>query len=53
MFLQDSRQDARQVTREEGAAFAKRHGMLFIEVSAKTKVGVQQAFEELVEKVRI
>jgi hypothetical protein len=51
-LLQDSRQDSRQVTREEGAAFAKRHGMLFIEVSAKTRVGVQQAFDELVEKVR-
>ena len=27
--------------------------MLFIECSAKTKAGIQQAFEELVQKVRL
>lgn len=41
----------RQVTREEGVAFARRHQTLFIETSAKTKEGVQMAFEELVRKV--
>lgn len=41
----------RQVTREEGVAFARRHQTLFIETSAKTKEGVYMAFEELVRKV--
>ena len=40
------------VSREEGMKFARKHCMLFIEASAKTKEGVQCAFEELVEKVR-
>lgn len=41
----------RQVTREEGLKFAQKNQMLFIECSAKTKVGVQQTFEELVQKI--
>lgn len=41
----------REVSREEGAKFARRFSMLFIEASAKTRDGVQLAFEELVEKV--
>ncbi|ODM93857.1 Ras-related protein Rab-18-B [Orchesella cincta] len=41
----------RVVTREEGLQFARRHSMLFIEASAKSKEGVQCAFEELVQKV--
>ena len=41
----------REVTKEEGLKFAKKHSMLFIEASAKTKEGVEIAFEELVEKI--
>lgn len=41
----------RVVSRKEGEAWAKQRGMLFIETSAKTKVGIQQVFHEIVEKV--
>jgi Ras-related protein Rab-18 len=41
----------REVSKDEGLKFARKHSMLFIEASAKTKEGVQIAFEELVEKV--
>jgi len=41
----------RQVTRDEGTRFARKHSMLFIEASAKTREGVQCSFEELVQKI--
>src|SRR6185312_15142729 len=44
-------EDKRQVSREEGVALARRYNTLFIECSAKTKTGIQQAFEELVHKI--
>ena len=44
-------QAKREVSKEDGLKFARKHQMLFIEASAKTKEGVQCAFEELVEKV--
>ena len=46
----DLRSD-RKVSREEGLAFAQATGALFLECSAKTKVCVQQAFEELCFKI--
>ena len=39
------------MSRDEGLKFARKHQMLFIEASARTREGVQCAFEELVEKV--
>uniref|UniRef100_A0A1B6FI41 small monomeric GTPase n=1 Tax=Cuerna arida TaxID=1464854 RepID=A0A1B6FI41_9HEMI len=41
----------REVSRDEGMKFAKRHATLFIESSVKTRDGVQCAFEELVQKI--
>lgn len=41
----------REVSRSDGLQFARRNSMLFIEASAKTRDGVQEAFEELVHKV--
>ena len=46
-----SKKEGRVVTREEGLQWARRHHTLFIEASAKTKEGVECAFEELVEKI--
>ena len=42
---------SRQVTYAEGQQFANRMNSLFIEASAKTAVGVREAFQELVEKI--
>ncbi|XP_066246406.1 ras-related protein Rab-18-B-like [Euwallacea similis] len=43
--------EKREVSREQVMAFARRHQTLYIEASAKTKHGVQSAFEELVHKI--
>lgn len=39
------------MTSAEGHDFAKRHGCLFVETSAKTNVAVSAAFEELLLRV--
>lgn len=44
-------QPAREVSREDGFRFAKKHRTLFLETSAKTNEGVQNAFEEVVRKI--
>jgi Ras-related protein Rab-18 len=43
--------ERRVVSREEGAAFARDRGMLFFECSAKSRLGIQQAFEEMLAKI--
>jgi Ras-related protein Rab-18 len=43
--------DARQVSWQEGADFARQHGCLFVETSAKTNIAVAVAFEELVLRI--
>lgn len=41
----------REVTRDEGVRFAKKHRTLFLETSAKTSEGVKETFEEVVRKI--
>ncbi|KAI9451795.1 ras-domain-containing protein, partial [Lactarius psammicola] len=42
---------SRQVPTTEGASFAQRTGCLFIEASAKTAVGVTEAFSDVVTRI--
>lgn len=41
----------RKVERERAEAWARSHGMLFLEASAKTKLGIRQVFMEVVQKI--
>lgn len=41
----------REVSVEEAQAFARKQAMMYIECSAKTRQGIQQTFEELVQKI--
>ena len=50
-FILIFQESDRVVTKKEGINFARESGCLFIECSAKTRVNVQQCFEELVLKV--
>lgn len=43
--------DQRVISREEGENFAKERGMIFIETSAYTNDGIDQAFEEVTYKI--
>jgi small GTP-binding protein len=45
------KESERAVTKKEGIDFARQYGCLFIECSAKTRVNVEQCFEELVLKI--
>ena len=40
-----------KVSKERGLSMAQQHGMMFMECSAKSNVGIQRAFEELSEKI--
>ena len=50
-FLTLVQEFSRQVPTTEGEAFARRMNSLFIETSAKTAVGVSEAFKEVAEKI--
>jgi hypothetical protein len=39
------------VSRKEAEDWARSKGMLFVESSAKTRIGIQQVFNEVVQKV--
>ncbi len=39
------------MSENEGEELARKHGMMFIETSAKEKIGVNEAFEEVVNKI--
>jgi Ras-related protein Rab-18 len=41
----------RVVTKKEGVDFARRHGCLFLEASAKSSTNVKLCFDELVQKI--
>ena len=43
--------EQREVGAEDGVRFAKTHGCLYVETSARANVAVDQAFEELVLKI--
>ncbi|XP_003745104.1 ras-related protein Rab-18 [Galendromus occidentalis] len=43
--------EQRQVTKQEGISYARRHQMLFVEASARTSENVTGCFEELVAKI--
>ncbi|XP_047982636.1 ras-related protein RABC1 [Salvia hispanica] len=45
------KESERVVSKKEGIDFAREYGCLFIECSAKTRVNVEQCFEELVLKI--
>lgn len=47
----DKRAEDNCVSKIDGQDFATEHSMLFVETSAKTNEGVDQAFSELVAKV--
>jgi len=43
--------ESREVTKEEGTQWAEQHGMEYIETSAKTGQGIEEAFEETAVKI--
>ncbi|PNY01323.1 ras-related protein RABC1-like [Trifolium pratense] len=45
------KESERVVTKKEAVDFARQYGCLYTECSAKTRVNVEQCFEELVLKV--
>ncbi|CAL5414636.1 unnamed protein product [Camellia sinensis] len=50
-IVPENQENERVVTKKEGIDFAREYGCLYIECSAKTRVNVEQCFEELVMKI--
>lgn len=48
---EESTRSSRQVSKSEGKEYARRKDSLFVEVSAKTGVGVTEIFKVLAEKI--
>lgn len=44
-------EEARVISTEQGEELARKHSMLFIETSAQERIGVNEAFEEVVNQV--
>lgn len=55
-FLNSDLDSRREVKKEEGEAFAREHGLVFMETSAKTAANVEEAFintaKEIYEKIQ-
>lgn len=45
------RKEDRAISTKEGEAFARSHGMIFVESSAKSSENVKQVFDELVTRI--
>jgi GTPase SAR1 family protein len=45
------RKEERVVSADEARAFARANSMLFLECSARTEQGIQQVFDELIQKI--
>lgn len=55
-FLTSDLDSRREVKKEEGEAFAREHGLVFMETSARTAANVEEAFintaKEIYEKIQ-
>ena len=43
----------REVKKEEGEAFAREHGLIFMETSAKASINVEEAFFTLAKDIKV